>query len=115
MKADSTALRRFFLKTSVLAAAAMVGLLAAAPSLPAGDQEPRIEGKTIGQLIAKLRDKDPDVRSAAAAILDRIGPEAKAAVPALTDALKDKTRMCAVPPPMPWGELARRRRGPCLP
>jgi HEAT repeat protein len=90
MKTDSAASRRCFLKTSVSAAAGLGGLpFAGASSLRADDQEPLIEGKTIGQLIAQLKDENHSVRRAAASVLDRIGPEAKAAVPALTNALKD--------------------------
>ena len=40
--------------------------------------------------VNKLKDKNPAIRKAAARRLGEIGPEAKAAVPALVEALKDK-------------------------
>src|SRR2546425_174901 len=47
-------------------------------------------GQQVSTLIRKLKDKDASVRSNAALELGRIGPEAKAAVPDLSDALKEK-------------------------
>src|SRR5207237_5976117 len=45
------------------------------------------EGKTVAQLSAMLRDADPMVQTQGAYGLSRLGPEAKAAVPALIEAL----------------------------
>jgi HEAT repeat protein len=44
----------------------------------------------VDDLIAELKDSDPDVRRAAAKKLSESGPEARAAAPALLAALKDK-------------------------
>ncbi len=46
-------------------------------------------GQDISKLVKDLRDQRINVRAAAARALGRIGPEAKAAVPALSKALKD--------------------------
>jgi hypothetical protein len=62
MTTDSAASRRFFLKASVSAAAGL-GAFAGAPSLRADDREPLIEGQTIAELIAQLKDDNPNVRS----------------------------------------------------
>ena len=48
------------------------------------------EGAEVRELIAKLKDKDSDIRRAAAKELSEVGPEAKAAVPDLIRALRDK-------------------------
>ena len=48
------------------------------------------EGAEVRELIAKLKDKDSDVRRAAAKELSEVGPEAKSAVPDLIRALRDK-------------------------
>ena len=57
------------------------------------------EGAEVRELIAKLKDKDSDIRRAAAKELSEVGPEAKAAVPDLIRALRDKDlfvrRYCA--------------------
>lgn len=49
-----------------------------------------IEGAEVRELIAKLKDKDSDIRRAAAKELAEVGPEAKPAVPDLIRALGDK-------------------------
>ena len=49
-----------------------------------------IEGAEVRELIAKLKDKDSDIRRAAAKELAEVGPEAKSAVPDLIRALRDK-------------------------
>ncbi len=46
-------------------------------------------GQNVSELVKNLKDKRADVRSNAAGALGQIGPEAKAAVPALSEALKD--------------------------
>ena len=43
----------------------------------------------VNSLIEKLKDPDEEVRQNAAKALGEIGPEAKAAIPALREALKD--------------------------
>ncbi len=48
-----------------------------------------VEGAPIDALITQLRDKDPDLRRAAAKKLAEAGPEAKPATAALIKALKD--------------------------
>src|SRR5262249_39631424 len=47
------------------------------------------EGAEVGELIAKLKDKDSDPRRAAAKDLGELGAEARPAVTELTKALKD--------------------------
>jgi HEAT repeat protein len=47
-------------------------------------------GAEVEDLIAKLKDSDPDARRAAAKALAEAGGDAKAATPALVQALKDK-------------------------
>src|SRR5207249_2064441 len=49
-----------------------------------------VEGAEVRDLIAKLSNKDSDVRRAAAKELSELGSEAKQAVPALTKALRDR-------------------------
>jgi hypothetical protein len=46
--------------------------------------------RKVSSLVAHLKDEVPAVRRAAAEALGQIGPEAKAAVPALRDALRDE-------------------------
>ena len=53
----------------------------------AQDKAPTHEGKTVGELVAMLKDKDYLVRYRAVIALEKVG---LAAVPALIDALKDK-------------------------
>lgn len=48
------------------------------------------EGAEVADLIAKLKDKDSDVRRAAAKELSELGPDAKSAVPDLSRTLKDR-------------------------
>src|SRR5262249_18004239 len=60
------------------------------PARPAPKNvEPTYSGKTIAGWIAALKDPDPRTRSDAAAMLAHIGPNAKASIPALVEALKD--------------------------
>jgi HEAT repeat protein len=65
-----------------LLAFALVGfiLFLAAPS----------HGAPVPELVTQLRDKDTDIRRAAAKQLGEAGPDAKEAVPALVKALKDE-------------------------
>jgi RNA polymerase sigma factor (sigma-70 family) len=53
-------------------------------------REPLDNGKPLSDWIKDLKDKDPDVRRKAAEAVGRIGSDAKAAVPALLDALEDE-------------------------
>ena len=48
------------------------------------------EGADVTDLVAKLKDKDSDLRRAAAKDLSELGAEAKSATPGLTRALRDK-------------------------
>ena len=61
-------------------------LLALAPSTPA-DEGTR---EQVRCLVLKLKDENPDVHLCAAYDLERLGPSAKAAVPALLKALRDR-------------------------
>lgn len=56
----------------------------------AQDKEPVYDGKPVSEWVARLKDKDDKVRLKAAFSLRQLGPEAKAAVPALLGILKDK-------------------------
>ena len=47
-------------------------------------------GAEVRDLIAKLKDKDSDIRRAASKELSELGPEAKSAVPDLIKAMRDK-------------------------
>jgi HEAT repeat protein len=49
-----------------------------------------VEGAEVRELIAKLKDKDSDVRRAAAKELSELGADARGAVPELTKAMRDK-------------------------
>ncbi len=53
-------------------------------------KEPMSRGKTVSQWVELLKSQDPAERAMAANALEEIGPEAATAVPALTDALRDK-------------------------
>src|SRR5687768_6444566 len=66
-------------------------LLVAVCQLPAWGQDdgPTYEGKTVGQWVVQLKHRDPDARVEAARSLGKIGPGARAAVPALAEALDD--------------------------
>ena len=53
-------------------------------------KEPTYQGKTLGEWIAQTKDKRKGVRQTAAWALGKIGPEARAAIPALSELCKDK-------------------------
>ena len=75
---------------SMLLAFALVGICLGAEPKPAPTsqgKEPIYAGKTLGEWIARTKDKDKLVRRAAAVALGNIGP---AGVPALAELLKDK-------------------------
>ena len=96
MSAEVASSRRLFLKTSASVAAGL-GIVTI-PTLPArGADAPTPDGnqamyrgKTISEWVRLLKAPEHSTRSTAATQLGKIGSEAKAAVPALTDALKDK-------------------------
>jgi HEAT repeat protein len=47
---------------------------------------------SVTSMIADLKSTDPDVRYTATSVLKSYGPEARSAVPALTEALRDPNR-----------------------
>ena len=68
------------------------------PPSTAQDQEPTYRETTVIEWTVVAKDKDPALRSHAAFMLGQIGPEAKVAVPILTELLADqdrKVRECA--------------------
>ncbi len=71
----------------------LAGVCLAAGQEPASkpqDKEPSFQGKTPSEWMSLAKDKDPKLRIGAIRALGMIGPEAKTAVPALTELLKDK-------------------------
>ncbi len=69
---------------------AMAGVCLSAEQEPASTsrpqkQEPAYEGKPLGYWIALSRNKNGKAQRTAIAALGKIGPDAKPAVPALTD------------------------------
>jgi HEAT repeat protein len=65
-------------------------LLCAVQHGAAQEKEPVYDGKPVSEWIARLKDKDDQVRLKAAMSLRHLGPQAKAAVPALMDSLNDR-------------------------
>jgi hypothetical protein len=57
---------------------------------------PVYQGKTVDEWVKALKNWDSRVRGEAATALGRIGPAAKAAIPALIDALKDRDPLVRV-------------------
>jgi HEAT repeat protein len=70
--------------------AGVVWLGGVPPPVHAADKEPTFEGKPVSAWVNALKAKDPKARAHAAYALGVIGPAATAAVPALSDALKDR-------------------------
>jgi HEAT repeat protein len=69
-------------------------LLACAPALLAGCKDSRKVEHSVPSLCKTLReDKDPNMRYWAAQSLGQFGPEGRAAVPDLIEALKDEDSM----------------------
>jgi HEAT repeat protein len=69
-------------------------LLVCAPALLAGCRDARKVDYSVPSLRKTLREhKDPNMRYWAAQSLGQFGPEAKAAVPDLIEAMKDKNKM----------------------
>jgi 3-methyladenine DNA glycosylase AlkD len=69
-------------------------LLACTPAVLAGCKDARKVDYSVPSLRKTLReDKDPNMRYYAAQSLGHFGPEAKAAVPDLIEALKDEDKM----------------------
>src|SRR5438093_965390 len=62
------------------------GLQAQAPA-----EDPAYEGKSVQDWVKQLKDTQPKARAEAARALCMLGARAKDGVPALTEALKDKS------------------------
>jgi len=78
---------------SVLLALALVGVCFGAETKPtARDKGPSYEGKSLSEWIALTKHKNAEIRAFAADAIGGIGPEAKTAVPTLTELLTDKDR-----------------------
>jgi hypothetical protein len=75
-------------------------------------KEPTYKGKTLSAWMAALRDGNGRWNSRAIYALGDVGPEAKAAVPALTEALKDKGARFSA---SPWETSAPMRDRPRRP
>ncbi len=56
---------------------------------PAVRADETLDSKRIPELVARLKERDPQTRAGAVDELGRFGPEAKAAVPALISMLAD--------------------------
>src|SRR5205823_4902352 len=68
----------------------LLWLCATTAGTPCRAQEPSSEGKSLSEWVKLLKGGDFGERQKAALALGKMGPKAKAAVPALIDALKDK-------------------------
>jgi HEAT repeat protein len=66
---------------------------------------------TVRRLIKQLKDEDPNVRRIAARVLGFIGPDAKEAVPALTEALKDHNQYVRYQSFLALNEIERKAGG----
>src|SRR5690349_10638819 len=73
-----------------LVSAACLTTLTPVPVVFAQDMEPTVEGKTVHEWVARLKDKDAEVRREAVVALEKIGPGPRDVVPALIGALKDR-------------------------
>ncbi len=74
-------------------------LVLLAPAQDKKTDDPVVNGKTVAQWIAELKNADEKRRVTAVSALGRFGPDAKAALPALCDRLKDtsaRVRLAAV-------------------
>lgn len=70
-----------------------------------GGQEPVSRGRPLSQWIADLDAAAPSVRNAAAYEIASMGPAAKAAVPALIEALDDPSAAVRFPVTVALGEI----------
>ncbi len=92
---------------SFLLAVAFSGICLGAETAPTPQaKELSYEGKTLGEWLALAKDKDAKGRASAAEALEKIGPEAKAAIPALTELLKDKDERVRYYAGMALGRIA---------
>jgi HEAT repeat protein len=73
----------------LLSIAVAIGVVSLGKNSDAQEKEPVYEGKTVAQWIELLKSRNADQRDKAAHALTTFGPQAKAAVPALAEALKD--------------------------
>ena len=74
----------------VLTTLAALGFLSAGAAAQARkDKEPQFEGRPLSAWVQDLNGLAPQTRNAAAYAISGMGPEAKSAVPALIEALKD--------------------------
>ena len=71
----------------------------------AGGQEPVSRGRPLSEWIAELKAAAPSVRNAAAYEIASMGPAAKAAVPALIQALDDPDPAVRFPVTVALGEI----------
>ena len=78
------------MKTTLLALAVIAAILL--PCVVARGQDQRLmrDGHSLSEWIERTKDPKPEVRKQAAIVLHDMGPDAKAAVPALTRLLSDK-------------------------
>jgi HEAT repeat protein len=91
----------------LLAIVVAIGILSLGKKSDAQEKEPVHDGKTVSQWIELLKSRDSYQRRQAADALLALGPQAKAAVPALALALKDADRTVRE-----LAALALRRLGP---
>lgn len=76
---------------SFLFAVAFVGVCLGAETVPTQQsKEPNYKGKTLSDWIALTKDKDKNVQCDAAEAIGKIRPEARIAMPPLTELLKDQ-------------------------
>src|SRR5581483_1141673 len=69
-----------------------VFLVAGLPRIPAGEEEPAVDGKLLGDWIKAFEKGTPKEREKALAAFTTLGPKAKAAIPTLVSALQDTDR-----------------------
>jgi HEAT repeats len=91
---------------SVLSSSDQNPPVAAEKPAPKSD-EPLYSGKTLGDWIKALKDPSSRTRADAAATLTHIGPEAKAAIPALVEVLKDTDAQVRVQASLALGAIGK--------
>src|SRR5262245_19655858 len=92
---------------TLVAAVVAAACLSASPRAAAADDDPEIKGKKLSAWIADLKTGDPGKVMSATEAIGGAGAKAKAAVPALIDALKDTTGPAAY-----YASSALRKIGP---